>query len=106
MFNLIFHQKVLIEVSELTAELQAKAVIAFERLEAEGYKLRFPYTSAVRDELFEFRFGNKNIARAFFAFAQSNNIYILRAFTKKTPKIPKNEIQIALNRLKEIKNEQ
>jgi len=105
MFKLIFHPEVLKEVSVLEKDLQAKVIRSFEKLEIQGDSLRFPYSSQVREGLFELRVGKKNIARTFFAFEVNKTIYVLRTFVKKSQKTPTQEIKIALTRLKEFKNE-
>jgi len=105
MFKLIFHPEVLKEVSSLEESLQAKVITSFEKLKTQGNSLRFPHSSQIKEGLFELRVGKKNIARVFFAFEINKTIYVLRAFVKKTQRTPNLEINLALTRLKELKNE-
>lgn len=57
--------------------------------------------------LFEIRAkGQEGIGRAFFCTLVGRRIIILHCFIKKTEKTPKHELDIALQRMKEIKHGQ
>ena len=73
-----------------------------ERLASEGNQLRMPHSRVIGGGLFELRVGDKDIARAVYAFHQGQTIFILHAFTKKTPKTPAGAIDTARARLKEF----
>ncbi|MFC0138943.1 type II toxin-antitoxin system RelE/ParE family toxin [Erwinia mallotivora] len=105
MFELVFHPEAEIELHELDDVMQAKALIALDKLETMGNELRYPHTDIIQDGLFELRAGRKDITRTFFAFARGKKIYILRTFIKKTPKTPPAEIKLALKRLEELTDE-
>ena len=47
--------------------------------------------------------GEAGIARALYITAQEQRVVIVRAFIKKTEKTPTNEIDLALQRAKELK---
>ncbi|MBS9423628.1 type II toxin-antitoxin system RelE/ParE family toxin [Photorhabdus caribbeanensis] len=85
--------------------MRGKTILALDKLEAEGNKLRYPTTEPLRDGLFQLRVGNKDITRTIFAYAKGRRIYILRTFIKKTPKTPPTEIKLALQRLEEMTDE-
>ncbi|NQY43519.1 MAG: type II toxin-antitoxin system RelE/ParE family toxin [Legionellales bacterium] len=69
-----------------------------------GAQLGKPYTEVIGDGLFEIRVkGKEGIARAFFCYATKAEIIILHSFIKKTQKTPKKELEIAKERLKEVK---
>ncbi|WP_245286813.1 type II toxin-antitoxin system RelE/ParE family toxin [Bradyrhizobium sp. Tv2a-2] len=46
--------------------------------------------------------GRDGIARALYVTAVDRNVVVVRAFVKKTQKTPRSEIEIALQRAKEI----
>ena len=75
------------------------------RMEAHGPNLGMPHTRALGDGLFEIRAkADEGIGRAFFCTLVGRKIVILHGFIKKTDKIPKQELAIARNRLKEVIN--
>ncbi|MGE4262207.1 type II toxin-antitoxin system RelE/ParE family toxin [Shewanella sp.] len=102
MFELIFHPDAEAEILALKGPMQAKALHALSKLEADGHQLRYPDTKPVKDGLFELRAGSKDITRTFFAFSKGKKIYILRTFVKKTTKTPPSEIELALSRLEQL----
>ena len=50
--------------------------------------------------------GKDGIARALYVTAQKKRVVIVRVFIKKTEKTPRHEIELALERAKEVKNDQ
>jgi phage-related protein len=57
-----------------------------------------------RGQLWEIRLkGKPGIARALYVTAKEQRVVILRAFIKKTEKTPTSEIDLALQRAKELK---
>ena len=71
-----------------------------------GSNLGLPHTKSLNNGLFEIRLKSKEgIGRVFYCTKVDKNIIMLHSFVKKTDKIPKNEMQIALKRLKETKND-
>lgn len=70
-----------------------------------GMDLRFPHSKSLGSGLFELRpKGKEGIARVFYCTVLGRRIVILHGFFKKTQKIPRQELEIAIRRLKEIKN--
>ena len=70
-----------------------------------GANLGLPYTKAMGGGLFEIRAkGQEGIGRAFFCTLVGQRIVILHSFIKKTDKTPKRELDIAKQRMKEIKH--
>jgi len=70
-----------------------------------GANLGMPYTRAMGDGLFEIRAkGQEGIGRAFFCTLIGRRIIILHGFIKKTDKTPRHELDIALQRMKEMKH--
>ena len=75
------------------------------RMAEHGANLGLPYTRAMGGGLFEIRAkGQEGIGRAFFCTLVGRRIIILHGFIKKTEKTPKHELDIALQRMKEIKH--
>lgn len=78
--------------------------IALRMLE-HGANLGLPYTKAMGGGLFEIRAkGQEGIGRALFCTLVGQRIVILHSFIKKTDKTPKRELDIAKQRMKEIKH--
>ncbi|MBN1184302.1 MAG: type II toxin-antitoxin system RelE/ParE family toxin [Bacteroidales bacterium] len=62
-----------------------------------------PHTKVIQKGLFELRIKSKaGIARVFYCTAINKRIIMLHVFIKKSQKIPKKEIQVAISRLKEV----
>jgi phage-related protein len=63
-----------------------------------------PHVKHVVGKLWEMRMsGRSGIARALYQAASGKRVVVLRVFIKKTQKTPASEIDIALERAKEIK---
>ena len=62
---------------------------------------REPLSRHVEGSLFELRVGRKDIARVIYFFRQGRRIVLLHGFVKKTQKLPRREIEIALRRLED-----
>ena len=70
-----------------------------------GPNLGRPHTKLVEKGLFELRIkAQEGIARVFFCTKRDRKIIMLHSYIKKTNKIPKRELKIAQNRLKEVIN--
>ena len=69
-----------------------------------GPNLGMPHTKAIKDGLFELRIKSKEgIARVFYCTVINKRIFMLHIFIKKSQKIPKKELKLAMARLKEVK---
>ncbi len=69
-----------------------------------GPNLGTPHTKAMKDGLFELRIKSKEgIARVFYCTVINKKIFMLHIFIKKSQKIPKKELKLAMSRLKEVK---
>ena len=71
-----------------------------------GHVLAMPLSRSLANihrGLHELRFKDRNGRVRFFYFIKKNDgIYMLHAFKKKTQELPKNELEIVLQRIKEI----
>ena len=69
-----------------------------------GSNLGMPHTRFIEEGLCELRIKSREgIARVFYCTLVGKKIVMLHIFIKKTNKIPKNELQLAKNRMKEVK---
>lgn len=93
------------EVAELPADMRARLVRISELIESVGLPyVKEPHVRHVRGQLWEIRLkGKAGIARAIYVTARAQRVVILRAFIKKTEKTPTGEIDLALQRAKELK---
>ena len=98
--------------NEVLAELDAQPSdirAAFERIvrliEDVGLeKIREPYVKHLEGRLWEMRMkGKDGIARSLYVTAKGKRVIVLRSFVKKTQKTPRREIELALDRAKELK---
>jgi phage-related protein len=85
--------------------MRARLVRISELIESVGLSnVRAPHVRHIRGPLWEIRLkGKADIARALYVTAQDQRVVIVRAFIKKTEKAPTNEIDLALERAKELK---
>ncbi len=97
--------KVEAEIHALPSGFVARFVRYAERMEIYGPDLGMPHTRPMGDGLFELRLkAAEGIARVFFCTVVGRKIVVLNQFVKKSEKTPARELQIARNRMKEIKN--
>ena len=85
--------------------MRARLVRISDLIESVGLaSVREPHVRHVRGQLWEIRLkGKAGIARALYVTARKQRVVILRAFIKKTEKTPSGEIDLALQRAKELK---
>ena len=77
-----------------------------ERMEALGPDLGMPHTRAMGGGLFELRLkGAEGIARVFHCTVVDRRIVVLHQFVKKTARTPRNELQIARRRMKDVSHD-
>ena len=93
------------ELAELPADMRARLVRISELIESVGLpNVKEPHVRHVRGQLWEIRLkGKAGIARALYVTAKAQRVVIVRAFIKKTEKTPTGEIDLALQRAKELK---
>ncbi len=92
------------ELMALSVEMQASFRRIAEMIEAGGLeKMREPYVKHVQGKLWEMRLkAPDGIARSVYVTASGRRVIVLRTFVKKTEKTPRREIEIALQRAKEV----
>jgi len=76
----------------------------------QGYGLdqvREPHVKHLEGSLWEMRMkGKDGISRAIYVTARGHRIVVVRVFIKKTRRTPKREIDLALERAKEVTNDE
>lgn len=80
----------------------AKITGEIDLLETYGNMLGRPHSAPLGKGLFELRIRGREEIRILYGFVK-NNIYLVHAFKKKTQNIPRKEMIIAQNRLKDCK---
>jgi phage-related protein len=85
--------------------MRAPLVRISELIESVGLpNVKEPHVCHIRESLWEIRLkGKAGIARALYVTAKEQRAVIVRAFVKKTEKTPSGEIELALQRAKEVK---
>jgi len=82
-----------------------QCISAIEKIKHRVYH-KEPFSKALGDGLFEIRIRSKNdIARIIYVFTKGKQIILLHGFIKKTKKTPAKELDIAVQRLKQILKE-
>lgn len=100
-----YDQRLESEILALSAGFVARFLRYAERMEAFGPDLGMPHTRAMGDGLFELRIkAAEGIARVFYCTVVDNRIVFLHQFVKKTEKTPAKELDIARQRMKEVKH--
>ena len=93
------------EILNLPDSLAARFIVLTRRITAVGPNLGPPHTDAFGDGLFELRLkGQDGIARVFFCTLVGRRVMMPHSFVKKTQKTPPREIELARNRMKEVKH--
>src|SRR5215470_7623119 len=100
----ILNETVAAEIAALPADMQARFLRLAERIASVGLdSLRDPHVKHLEGKLWELRLtGRDGIARALYVTAIGRRVVVVRAFMKKTQKTPRAEIELALQRAKEI----
>ncbi len=91
------------EILKLPSGLLARYLHLTNLILEFGSNLGMPHTKPIGDGLFELRVKSKEgIARVFYCTKIGKQIVMLHVFIKKTPKIPKKELKLATQRMKEV----
>ncbi|MBU6457233.1 MAG: type II toxin-antitoxin system RelE/ParE family toxin [Bradyrhizobium sp.] len=91
-------------MAALPADIQARFLRLAERIASVGLEsLGEPHVKHLEGKLWELRLtGRDGIARALYITATGRRVVVVRAFVKKTQKTPRSEIELALQRAKEV----
>ena len=93
------------EIAALPDDMQARFLRLAERVTSAGLEsLSEPHVKHLEGKLWELRLtGRDGIARTLYVTAIGRRVVVVRAFVKKTQKTPRSEIELALQRAKEVK---
>jgi len=93
------------ELEKLPADMRASFERIVRLIQAFGVeRVHEPYIRHVEGRLWEMRLkGRDGIARALYVTTVGRRIIVLRTFVKKTRKTPRSEIELALQRAKELR---
>jgi len=95
------------EILKLPVSLLARYFHLTDLMLEFGSNLGMPHTKAIDDGLFELRVkGKEGIARALYFTRVEKRIVMLQVFIKKTQKTPKKELKLAIQRMKEVLNDE
>ena len=99
-----YSTKVQEQIFDLPDTLAARYIVLTRRMLAIGPNLGEPHTKSMGSGLFELRLkGAEGIARVIFCTLIGKRIVMLHSFIKKTDRTPKRELEVAQDRMKEIK---
>lgn len=84
-------------LESLDPKMKAKMTRTINLLQANGYKLREPYTKSLRDWIFELRAKEgSDITRVLYFYVIGDKAVLTHGFVKKTDKTPPSEIERAI----------
>ncbi len=92
------------ELDALPADMRARFVRICELIEALGLeRVGAPHIRHLTGPLWEMRMkGRDGISRALYVAVREKRVVVVRVFVKKTQKTPRREIDLALERAKEV----
>jgi phage-related protein len=102
----VLNARVRDEIEALPADMKARFRRIVELIQGHGLeRMREPHVKHLEGPLWEMRMkGRDGISRAIYVTAKGRRVVVVRAFIKKTQKTPKREIDLALQRVKEVEN--
>jgi len=95
------------ELEFLPADMQARFRRIVELIQGYGLeRVREPHVKHLEGPLWEMRMkGKDGISRAIYVTVKGRRVVVVRVFNKKTQKTPRREVEIALQRAKELESE-
>lgn len=98
-------EKLLIEMKRTNNPLAEQAIKGIEKLRNRAYH-REPLSKYLEQGLWELRIkASNNILRIIYTFTKNQIIILLHVFIKKRQRTPARELEIARNRIKQLKGE-
>jgi phage-related protein len=96
------------ELGILPADMKARFRRIVELIQGYGLdQVREPHVRHLEGSLWEMRMkGRDGISRAIYLTASGRRVVVVRVFVKKTQKTPRREIDLALERAKEVTNDE
>ena len=92
------------EIQALPDDMKARFRRIVELIQSYGIEqMREPHIKHLEGSLWEMRMrGRDGIARATYVTARGRRVVVVRAFVKKTRQTPRRELELALERAKEV----
>lgn len=92
------------ELAALPSDMRARFIRISFLIESVGLeRMSEPHVKHIEGALWEIRMiGRDGIARALYVTAKGKRVVVVRVFVKKTQKTPRHEIELSLERAKEI----
>ena len=92
------------EFQALPAGIRARFVRIVELIESVGLeRVGQPHVKHLQGPLWEMRVrGRDGSARALYVTVAGQRVIVVRAFVKKTPRVPRRELQLAFERAREV----
>lgn len=98
-----FYDGVEDHILAMPPKIQARMIKLLELMEKHGANLGAPHTIPMGNGLFEIRAkAQEGIGRGLYCYLKGQHIYVLHAFVKKSQKTPKNDLDLARQRQKEV----
>jgi phage-related protein len=93
------------EIEALPVDMRARFRRIVELIQNHGLELiHEPYVKHLEGPLWEMRIkGRDGISRAIYVTAKGHRVVVVRVFVKKTQKTPRTEIDLALERARDVK---
>ena len=99
-----FYQGVEEAVLQMPPKIQARMLRLLDLIEEHGANLGEPHTATLGGGLFEIRAKAKEgIGRGLFCYMKGKHVVVLHAFIKKSQKTPKQDLDLAKQRMTEVK---
>jgi phage-related protein len=104
----LLNDRVREELDVLPADMKARFRRIVELIQDYGFdRVREPHVRHLEGSLWEMRLkGKDGISRAIYVTARGRRVVVVRVFVKKTQKTPRREIDLALERAKEVSNDE
>ena len=92
------------ELDALPQDMRARFRRIVDLIQGYGLeRMREPHIKHLEGPLWEMRMkGRDGVSRAIYITAKGRRVVVVRVFVKKTPKTPRREINLALERAKEV----
>ena len=90
-------------INSLEKPAIAKVLRVIDLLENFGHELGMPHSKKITAAIYELRIRGRQEIRFFYCF-KGKNIILLHGFVKKSDKIPKKEIKVAIQRHERLTN--
>ena len=98
-----YSEAIEVDILNLPAGLLGRYIHLTALMKEFGSNLGMPHTKPIDSGLIELRLKSKEgIARVFYCTKVGKRIVMLHVFIKKTQKIPKKELKLAKQRMKEV----